>query len=185
MIETGWVSSTRERAREAFLCRFAWDAGHADVWRVFDDGPTFGAVVAGLVETWEAGTVTKVCGIEARGFLLGGAAAVTLGVGFVAIRKKGTLFPGVKQEIETEPDYRGNRHVLQLRADSVRAGDRLLLVDDWIERGSQAGAVQRLVEACGAVLAGIAVIVDQLDDARRAGLPPIASLVTANELPKS
>src|SRR3954447_19314409 len=115
------MQSAGDRARREFLRRFEWNGGHADVWRVFDDGAAFGAVVAGLVEPWMARDITKVCGIESRGFLLGGAAALPLGVGFVSIRKEGALFPGAKHEIATEPDYRGIRHVLQIQRESVQA----------------------------------------------------------------
>ena len=185
MVENVRVQPPSTRAREELLRRFAWSGGHADVWRVFNDGAALEAVVEGLIEPWKAHNITKVCGVESRGFLLGGAAAVALGVGFVAIRKKGALFPGAKHEMETQADYRGLHHILQIQRESVESGDRLLLVDDWIERGSQAVAVQHLVETCGALLAGIAVMVDQLDDARRRNLPPISSIVNANELPGS
>jgi adenine phosphoribosyltransferase len=184
IVENAGVLSAGDRARQALLDRFAWNGGHANVWRVFDDGAAFGAVVAGLVEPWQTSDdITKVCGIESRGFLLGGAAALALGLGFVAIRKQNALFPGAKRQIETDTDYRGIRHVLQIQEASVGAGDRLLLVDDWIERGSQASAAQQLVESCGAVLEGIAVVVDQLDGARRSSLPPVSSIVTADQLP--
>jgi adenine phosphoribosyltransferase len=174
-----------DAAKDAFLRRFLWEGGHADVWRVFDDGVAFAAVVAGLVEPWRSRGITKVCGIEARGFILGGAAASALGVGFVAIRKLGSLFPGPKRQIQTAPDYRGTRHVLQVQQRSVRSEDRLLLVDDWIERGSQATAARDLIEACGSVLAGISVIVDQLDDDDRVGLPVLTSILVASDLPES
>jgi adenine phosphoribosyltransferase len=174
-----------ESVKSAFLRRFVWEGGHADVWRVFDDGAVFADVVAGLVEPWRSGGITKVCGIESRGFILGGAAAHAMGVGFVAIRKHGNLFPGRKHEIETGPDYRDKRYVLQIQQRSVRPDDRLLLVDDWIERGSQATAARDLIERCGAALAGIAVMVDQLADMDRVGLPTITSIVTAGELPDS
>ena len=65
---------------------------------------------------------------------------------------------------------------------SVTADDRCLLVDDWIERGSQAIAARDLIEACGGVLVGVAVIVDQLDS-DRAQLPAITSIIKAAELP--
>ncbi len=183
MVENAPVEPTIERARGAFFRQFAWNGGHADVWRVFDDGDALSAVVAGLVEPWHSRDVTKVCGVEARGFLLGGAAAVALGVGFVAIRKRGALFPGVKHEIESDPDYRGMRQGLQIQRESVRPGERLLLVDDWIERGSQARAARELVEACGGVLVGVSVVVDQLTEQQREHLPPVTSLVTSAELP--
>ena len=179
------MESTSARGRDAFLRRFAWDGGHADVWRVFGDGEAFAAVVAGLVEPWRASNIAKVCGIESRGFILGGAAACALGVGFVAIRKQGNLFPGRKRRIETAPDYRGIRHGLQIQQESIHTGDRILLVDDWIESGSQATAARELIEACGGVLAGVAVMVDQLDDAQRAKVPAITSILTARDLPDS
>jgi adenine phosphoribosyltransferase len=175
----------RRRARDAILDRLAWENGHADVWRVFDDGAVFSDIVVGLVEPWRAGEITKVCGIEGRGFIVGGAAAITLKVGFVAIRKQGSLFPGPKHQVETLPNYRGTRHVLEIQQRSLQSRDRVLLVDDWIERGSQAVAARALVEGCGATLAGIAVMVDQLDDAARVDLPRITSLATVDQLPES
>jgi adenine phosphoribosyltransferase len=172
-------------AREMLLSTFAWEGGHADVWRVFEDGSVLTAVVAGLVEPWRSRRVTKVCGIEARGFVLGGAAALQLGTGFVAIRKQGGLFPGPKRAVEAGPDYRGIRHVLQVQERTVGAGDRVLLVDDWIERGSQALAARALIEQCGGELVGITVMVDQLRDEVRGALPPVTSIVAAADLPPS
>jgi len=179
------MDSARARGRDAFLRLFTWDGGHANVWRIFGDGDAFGAVVAGLVEPWRASGITKVCGIESRGFIVGGAAAGTLGVGFVAIRKQGSLFPGAKRQIESAPDYRGWRHVLQIQQESIETGDRILLIDDWIEHGSQASAARALIEGCGGTLVGISVMVDQLDDAQRERMPPITSLVIAKDLPAS
>jgi adenine phosphoribosyltransferase len=172
-------------AREELLSTFAWQGGHADVWRVFDDGSALAAVVAGLVEPWRSSQVTKVCGIESRGFILGGAAALQLGTGFVAIRKLGALFPGPKRSVEAGPDYRGLWHVFQVQERAVGEGDRVLLVDDWIERGSQALAARELIEQCGGELVGIAVMVDQLGDDVRIRLPPVTSIVAASELPPS
>ena len=75
------------------------------------------------------------------------------------------------------------RHVLQIQRESIQTGDRVLLVDDWIERGSQAAAARVLIEGSGGMLVGIAVMVDQLDDSQREQLLPLTSLVTAKELP--
>jgi len=170
-------------AREALLRRFRWVGGHADVWPVFRDGDAFGVVVRALVEPFRGKGITAVCGIESRGFLLGGAAAVELGVGFVAVRKGAGMFPGEKLVRRAEPDYRGLRHSLRVQRASLGPADRVLLVDDWIETGSQARAVRELVEAAGARLIGCAVLVDQL----RPGspVPPgrLHSLVTGEELP--
>ena len=178
-----WVSSERGAGAEAFLRRFAWQGGHADVWRVFDDGDALAEVVTSLIRPWRDNDITKVCGIEARGFILGGAAAYALGVGFVAIRKQGHLFPGPKRQIEAALDYRDARHVLEIQRRSIQRGDRVLLVDDWIERGGQAVAARRLVEDCGGMLVGIAVLVDELDDESRDALPPLSSTLAARDLP--
>lgn len=186
MTSTAWSSdgAAAAEARGLVLERFRWIDGHADVWAVFRDAAALSAVVAALVEPFRAAGVTAVCGVEARGFLLGGAAAVALGVGFVPVRKAAGLFPGDKVTAETGADYRGLRHTLRMRRDSVGPGDRLLLVDDWIETGHQASAVRSMIEACGGTWVGCSVVVDQLDAVRRAGLGAVARLVRAHELEK-
>jgi adenine phosphoribosyltransferase len=168
-------------ARRAFLARFRWVSGHADVWRVFAEGDAFAAVVDGLVAPWLNRGVTHVAGVEARGFLLGGAAAVRLGAGFVAVRKSDGLLPGDKVTVETEADYRERRHKLRMQT-VVGPADRVLLVDDWAERGSQALGVRRLVVACGATFLGTSVLVDQLAGDVRAELGTVTALVRAAEL---
>jgi len=167
-------------ARDALLAHFRWHGGHADVWRVFADGDALAAVVTGLAEPWRDQRITRVVGIESRGFLLGAAAAVSLGVGFVAVRKEGGLFPGQKVTVAAEEDYRGVRHRLRMQA-VLDAHDRVLLVDDWAERGSQAVAARRLVESTGATFAGVSLLVDQLGPAARTALGRVTALVTADE----
>jgi adenine phosphoribosyltransferase len=161
---------------------FRWVDGHADIWRVFADADSLRDVVSSLADPWQGVGVTHVVGVEARGFLLGGAVAVSLGAGFVAIRKAGTgLLPGPKVRATADEDYRGNRH--QLRMQSVlAAGDRVLLVDDWAERGSQAQAARELVESCGAEFLGVAVVVDMLPADVRPKLGTVTALVAAAEL---
>ena len=85
--------------------------------------------------------------------------------------------------MRTESDYRGNRNVLRLQRRAIREGDRAVIIDDWIERGSQARAAVALVERCGGVVAGISVIVDQLES--HEGLPPVHALVAADALGRS
>lgn len=101
----------------------------------------------------------------------------------IAVRKAGALFPGEKHSIVTEPDYGGRTTELMIRQDHVRPGDHLLLVDDWIETGRQAVAAKLLVERCGGQLAAVSVLVDQLSDADRPGLPLVSSILTEDELP--
>lgn len=70
-----------------------------------------------------------------------------------------------------------------MQRESLTSRDRVLLVDDWIETGSQAAAVRELVLACGSSWAGVSVIVDQLTGVRRVVLGPVTSLLRADELP--
>ncbi|MCW2573307.1 MAG: phosphoribosyltransferase, partial [Frankiales bacterium] len=176
------LRSVTDEARAAVLRQFRWVEGHADIWRVFADSQALRHVVEGLAEPWRDAGVTRVVGIEARGFLLGGATAVALGVGFVAIRKSDTsLLPGPKVRATAVEDYRGIRH--DLRMQSVLAGDdRVLLVDDWAEKGSQALAAATLVGACSAQFLGLSVVVDMLTDDLRETLGRVTSLVRADEL---
>jgi adenine phosphoribosyltransferase len=170
-------------ARDALLREFRWVGGHADVWAVFLNAAALRAVVSGLVAPFRDAGITAVVGIESRGFLLGAAAAVDLGVGFVPVRKAGALFPGAKAWERTGTDYRGQETELAIQRESVGAGDRLLVVDDWVETGSQALAVARLIKACGGELVAISVMVDQLDSSMRSQLPSVHSLVSFADLP--
>jgi adenine phosphoribosyltransferase len=173
--------TTAALARAAVLEHFRWVDGHADVWRLFADPVVFPLIVEGLVEPWRHAGVSHVAGVESRGFLLGGACAVALGTGFVAIRKEEGLFPGPKVRAQADVDYRGRRH--QLRMQHVLGpDDRVLLVDDWAELGSQALAAVELVAACGATVLGVSLVVEQLTDRRRAELPTVTALVTAADL---
>ncbi|HEY7259422.1 MAG TPA: phosphoribosyltransferase family protein [Gaiellales bacterium] len=170
-----------EITRDALLARFAWTGGHANVWRWFDDAETIRAIAAALVDPFRR-SVTKVAGIESRGFILGTACALELDVGFVPIRKGDGLFPGPKAVAETSADYRGGHQTLRLQRAALAAGDRVLLVDDWIETGSQAAGARSLIEECGAVFLGVAAIVDQLPPDRHEHLVRIHALVPAARL---
>ncbi|MFY1573788.1 phosphoribosyltransferase family protein [Verrucosispora sp. WMMD703] len=172
-----------DSARGLLLKHFRWIEGHADVWAVFRDAKALRHVVAGLVEPFKNSDVTAICGIESRGFLLGGAAAVELGVGFIPVRKRDGLFPGDKIIAAADRDYRQRSHTLRLQRSSLGSHDRVLLVDDWIETGSQALTTRQMVERCGSSWVGCSVLVDQLCDDRRAALGTVMSLVRADELP--
>jgi adenine phosphoribosyltransferase len=169
-------------ARSQVLSCFRWVDGHADVWRIFHDADVFAAVVEQIASTVTTAAATKVAGIESRGFILGGAVALRAGVGFVPIRKQAGLFPGPKITVTAAADYRGLAHELRAQRSSLAATDRVVLVDDWAELGSQAAAARQLIEECGATWAGLSVVVDQLSDERREALSPVSHIVTADEL---
>jgi adenine phosphoribosyltransferase len=170
-------------ARGLVLEHFQWINGHADVWAIFRDPEALAAVVRGLVDPLRDEQITAICGIESRGFLLGAAAAVELGVGFVPVRKSDGLFPGDKVTRQTAPDYRSLRHTLRLQRPSLGSGDRVVMVDDWIETGSQAATVKDMVEECGASWVGCSVIINQLAEDSKHDLGTISALLAARELP--
>ena len=168
-------------ARAAVLSEFRWHLGHADVWRMFVDAGDLAAIVEGLADPWRDTGVTHVLGIESRGFLLGAAVAVNLGVGFQAVRKGDGMLPGPKISTVSAPDYREQRHTLRMQ-DLLGPTDVGLLVDDWAERGAQARAVRDLVQLSGARFAGVSLIVDQLGTEARRSLGRVTALVRADEL---
>lgn len=175
------TSSAVQIARATLLAEFRWHDGHSDIWRLFVNAPSLLSLVDGLAEPWRDTGITHVVGIESRGFLLGGAVAVSLGAGFQAVRKEEGLLPGPKVSVKSAPDYRSRSHLLRMQA-LLHSGDVVLLVDDWAERGSQAAAARELVEMCGARFAGVSILVDQLEDEVRAKLGRVTWLVRASEL---
>jgi adenine phosphoribosyltransferase len=171
------VTVVPDDLRRELVERIPWVGGHADVWRTFSDERVFPRLVTALADPYRGAGVTKVAGIEARGFILAAAVAVELSAGLVAIRKAAGLFPGEKIVRVTDPDYRGHTSTLRLQVRSLNRGDRVLLVDDWLETGSQGLAAKAMIEEAGAVLVGASVIVDQLSDRSRGLLGPLTALI--------
>jgi adenine phosphoribosyltransferase len=172
-----------DRGRQLVLEHFRWIDGAADTWSMFRSAGALAGIVAGLAALVEDAHPDVVIGMESRGFVLAPAVALTLGVGFAPVRKDGALFPGSLVERATDRDYRGNRRTLAARRDLFGPGQRAVLVDDWIETGSQALAAAGLVAEAGAELVGVAVIVDEASPGARAALPPLRGLVRSSELP--
>lgn len=128
-----------------------------DVTTLLADARGFRRAVDELVQPLAGQKIDKVAGIEARGFILGGAVAHQLSAGFVPIRKKGKLpfkTLGEKYELEYGADE------VEIHVDAVRPGDRLLLVDDLIATGGTAAAAIRLLERAGAKIELCAFVVD-------------------------
>jgi adenine phosphoribosyltransferase len=169
--------------KDDFLARFRWIDGHADMLGLFADGAFLAEAAAAVAAPFRDRGVTKVAAVEARGFVLGAGAALQLAVGFVAIRKAGSIHPGPKAERITRPDWRGHEHVLRLQRTAVEPDDVVLLVDDWAEIGSQATAARALIEDCGAAYAGLSLLVDELPDDVRDELAPVHAVASAEELP--
>jgi adenine phosphoribosyltransferase len=144
---------------EDLIRSFRWIDGHADVWRWFSNGELLRRIVQALAAPFSDGEITMVAAVESRGLLLAGAITHELGAGVVGIRKDGGPLPGPKSEAVTAADYRGRRLTLQMQAGVIASGDRVLLVDDWIETRSQALAASELIVREGASFMGLAAIV--------------------------
>ena len=113
-----------------------------------------------LVQPFAGAGVNRVAGIEARGFILGGAVAHQLSVGFVAIRKKGKL---PWQTISAEYQLEYGTDEMEIHIDSIEKGDQIILIDDLIATGGTACAATKLVRAAGGDVVGASFVIDLPD----------------------
>ncbi len=131
-----------------------------DVTTLLKDASGFKACIELLAEPYRTAGVEAVAGIEARGFILGGAVADRLGAGFVPIRKKGKLpWRAIGQEYQLE--Y--GTDVIEVHEDGIKPRERVLIVDDLIATGGTAEAAHKLIERVGGVTVGAAFIIDLPD----------------------
>lgn len=139
-----------------------------DITPVLADGEAFTTVSVALAAL--LGEADVVVGVEARGFLLGAATALTAGTGVVPIRKAGKL-PRVAASRSYELEY--GSATLELPADTVAAGSRVLVVDDVLATGGTGAAACDLVRSVGAEVVGLAVLIELADLGGRARLAPV------------
>ena len=128
-----------------------------DITTLLGDARAFRRAVDELVQPWAGSKVEKVAGIEARGFILGGAVAHQLSAGFVPIRKKGKL-PHKRVSMAYALEYGQDR--VEIHVDAIKPGDNVLLVDDLIATGGTALAGIRLMERAGAKVIGCSFVID-------------------------
>jgi adenine phosphoribosyltransferase len=128
-----------------------------DITTLLGHPRAFRAAVDQLVQPWCGQKIDKVAGLEARGFILGGAVAHQLGVGFVPVRKKGKLPHTVIGE-DYALEYGTDR--VEIHTDALRHGDQVLLIDDLIATGGTAMAGIKLLERAGAEIIGCSFVID-------------------------
>jgi adenine phosphoribosyltransferase len=128
-----------------------------DISPLLADHVAFAAAVDAVVAHHGRGTVDKVAGIEARGFLLGAPAAYHFGAGFVPLRKPGKL-PGALLEAAYDLEY--GSAALQVQQDAFEPGERVLVVDDVLATGGTAAAAVTLVREAGARPVGLSVLLE-------------------------
>ena len=131
-----------------------------DITTLLADAEGFAHTVDTLADRYAGGKVQKVAGIEARGFILGGALAHRLAVGFIPIRKRGKL-PHKVVGHDYELEYGTDR--VEMHVDAVAPGEKVLLVDDLIATGGTAGAGIKLLESVGAKVVEACFVIDLPD----------------------
>jgi len=149
-----------------------------DITTLLADARAFRRAVDELVHPWAGSKIDKVAGIEARGFILGGAVAHQCAAGFVPIRKKGKL-PHRTRAVEYALEYGSD--AMEMHLDAVMAGESVMLVDDLIATGGTALAAVQLLNDAAARIVAAAFVIDlpELGGAARlraAGVP-VSTLV--------
>ena len=149
-----------------------------DITTLLGDARAFRRAVDELVQPFAGLKIAKIAGIEARGFILGGAVAHQLSGGFVPIRKKGKL-PHATVSIAYSLEY--GLDEMEMHEDAVQAGERVILVDDLIATGGTATAAVKLLQRIGAEVVAAVFVIDLPDlggaDKLRALGVPVRTLI--------
>jgi adenine phosphoribosyltransferase len=150
-----------------------------DITTLLGNARAFRRAIDEMVQPYAGTRVDKVAGLEARGFILGGAVAHQLSIGFVPIRKKGKLpYTVIGESYALE--YGQDR--VEIHIDALKPGEHVLLVDDLIATGGTASAGIRLMERAGAQVIGCSFVIDLLElggaDKLRALGKPVNTLVS-------
>ncbi|MCL2715489.1 MAG: adenine phosphoribosyltransferase [Alphaproteobacteria bacterium] len=131
-----------------------------DITTLLADARCFRRAVDELVHPWAGNKIDKVAGVEARGFILGGAVAHQLSAGFVPIRKKGKL-PHTTVRMAYALEYGTDE--IEMHVDAIQPGERVILVDDLIATGGTAEGAIKLLRQIGANVVAACFIVDLPD----------------------
>jgi adenine phosphoribosyltransferase len=186
IMEADDLSEVRTLLRRAFRWRGSGADEHeyADLTGWWRDAGILRLLGPALARLFPEAGPTVVLGPESRGSLVGPLVALSLGTGFVEVRKNrtpvGDSDPWIRRT--TAPDHRDRHLELGFRRHLLRSSDHVLLVDDWVDTGSQAHAVRAMVDSAGATWAGFSCIVDGLDDPRLRRDLGLRSLLSLREL---
>ena len=131
-----------------------------DITTLLGNARAFRRAVDELVQPWAGMKIDKVAGIEARGFIIGGAVAHQVSAGFVPIRKKGKL-PHKRVSVAYALEY--GEDVIEMHADALLSGERVVLVDDLIATGGTAEAAVELLRQLGANVLAACFVIDLPD----------------------
>ncbi len=148
-----------------------------DITPILADPELFDRAVRELVGPWKPGEIDCVAGIDARGFIFGGAVARELEAGFVPIRKKDKL---PYRTLEESYDLEYGSNTLAIHADAVSPGARVLMVDDLLATGGTATAALKLMNRLEAQVKEVAFLIELsfLNGRRPLAGTPVRSLIT-------
>ena len=150
-----------------------------DITTLLGNARAFRRAVDELVQPWAGSKIDKVAGIEARGFILGGAVAHQVSAGFVPIRKKGKL-PHQTVRMAYLLEYGSDE--MEMHVDAIKPGERVILVDDLIATGGTAEGAVKLLRQLGAQVLAACFIIDLPDlggaDKLRKLEVPVRTLIT-------
>ena len=128
-----------------------------DITTLLQDAGAFRQAVDIMAQTYQGKAVDLVVGVESRGFIFGGALAYLLKAGFIPVRKEGKL-PG--QTIAESYALEYGAAVLEIHQDAIKAGERVVIVDDLLATGGTARATARLVQTLGGKVVGISFLIE-------------------------
>jgi adenine phosphoribosyltransferase len=131
-----------------------------DITTLLRDRRAFEIAIEALLGPWRGAGIDKVAGIEARGFILGGAVAHGLKAGFVPIRKRGKL-PHETVRVAYSLEYGVDE--MEMHRDAINRGEKVLLIDDLIATGGTATAAAQLLKQAGADMVAASFVVDLPD----------------------
>ena len=144
-----YVASIRDFPTEGILFR--------DVTPIFEDGQAFNACIKTLAEFASSVGAEMVIGPESRGFLVGAPVAYELGIGFAPVRKPGKL---PRETISCKYDLEYGSNELFLHKDSVKPGQRVVIIDDLLATGGTVEATIKMVEQLGGIVAGLGFVIE-------------------------
>lgn len=130
-----------------------------DVTPIFQNPKVFSNLISDLIKPFRDEEFNVIVGIDALGFIIGGAMAHKLRMGFVPVRKGGKL-PGIKGTVirTSFVDYTKKKKTFEMNKGAIKKGDKVLIVDEWIETGSQIKSAIKLIEKQGGKVIGVTAL---------------------------
>ncbi len=142
--------------------------GRYDATPIFGNPKVFTNLLDDLAGPFKKDKIDKIAGLEALGFIIGGALAIKLKIGFIPVRKGGKL-PGIRGTVirKSFTDYSKTKKSFEISKSSIKKGERILIVDEWIETGAQVKAAIWLIEKLGGKVAGVSALCSHANKSTR------------------